>query len=77
MHITLNFRYNQSVQTDLPNSTKKSDQMFISSVRAADQSQNIYTEFDDEFEDMESPIGQCTALYTFEGTYKYLFSAYS
>uniref|UniRef100_A0A7N6B022 Thyroid hormone receptor interactor 10b n=1 Tax=Anabas testudineus TaxID=64144 RepID=A0A7N6B022_ANATE len=33
----------------------------------ADQSQNIYTEFDDEFEDMESPIGQCTALYTFEG----------
>uniref|UniRef100_A0A7N6AFC1 Thyroid hormone receptor interactor 10b n=1 Tax=Anabas testudineus TaxID=64144 RepID=A0A7N6AFC1_ANATE len=43
------------------------DQMFISSVRAADQSQNIYTEFDDEFEDMESPIGQCTALYTFEG----------
>ncbi|XP_026214877.1 cdc42-interacting protein 4 homolog [Anabas testudineus] len=37
------------------------------SVRAADQSQNIYTEFDDEFEDMESPIGQCTALYTFEG----------
>uniref|UniRef100_A0A7N6C2N5 Thyroid hormone receptor interactor 10b n=1 Tax=Anabas testudineus TaxID=64144 RepID=A0A7N6C2N5_ANATE len=67
MHITLNFRYNQSVQTDLPNSTKKSDQMFISSVRAADQSQNIYTEFDDEFEDMESPIGQCTALYTFEG----------
>uniref|UniRef100_A0A4W6FE50 Thyroid hormone receptor interactor 10 n=1 Tax=Lates calcarifer TaxID=8187 RepID=A0A4W6FE50_LATCA len=29
--------------------------------------QNIYTEFDDEFDDIETPIGQCTALYTFEG----------
>nr|XP_057944051.1 cdc42-interacting protein 4 homolog isoform X2 [Doryrhamphus excisus] len=29
--------------------------------------QNIYTEFDYEFEDVETPIGQCTALYTFEG----------
>uniref|UniRef100_A0A3B5ASB7 Thyroid hormone receptor interactor 10 n=1 Tax=Stegastes partitus TaxID=144197 RepID=A0A3B5ASB7_9TELE len=28
---------------------------------------NIYTEFDYEFDDVESPIGQCTALYTFEG----------
>uniref|UniRef100_A0A3B4XXG9 Thyroid hormone receptor interactor 10 n=1 Tax=Seriola lalandi dorsalis TaxID=1841481 RepID=A0A3B4XXG9_SERLL len=35
-------------------------------VVAADQS-NIYTEFDDEFDDIESPIGQCTALYTFQG----------
>ncbi|KAM4604055.1 thyroid hormone receptor interactor 10b isoform 2-T2 [Polymixia lowei] len=34
---------------------------------AANQTQNIYTEFDDEFDDIESPIGQCTALYTFEG----------
>uniref|UniRef100_A0A3B5AFB7 Thyroid hormone receptor interactor 10 n=1 Tax=Stegastes partitus TaxID=144197 RepID=A0A3B5AFB7_9TELE len=33
----------------------------------ADPSQNIYTEFDYEFDDVESPIGQCTALYTFEG----------
>ncbi|XP_071360574.1 thyroid hormone receptor interactor 10b isoform X1 [Trachinotus anak] len=36
-------------------------------VVAANQSHNIYTEFDDEFDDIESPIGQCTALYTFEG----------
>ncbi|XP_029999520.1 cdc42-interacting protein 4 homolog isoform X1 [Sphaeramia orbicularis] len=34
---------------------------------AADPTQNIYTEFDDEFDDIETPIGQCTALYTFEG----------
>ncbi|KAM3865054.1 thyroid hormone receptor interactor 10b [Diretmus argenteus] len=33
----------------------------------ADQSQNIYTEFDDEFDDVETPIGNCSALYTFEG----------
>ncbi|XP_040892527.1 cdc42-interacting protein 4 homolog isoform X1 [Toxotes jaculatrix] len=36
-------------------------------VVAADQSHNIYTEFDDEFDDIEAPVGQCTALYTFEG----------
>lgn len=36
-------------------------------VVAADQSQNIYTEFEDEFDDIETPVGQCTALYTFEG----------
>ncbi|XP_044041168.1 cdc42-interacting protein 4 homolog isoform X2 [Siniperca chuatsi] len=36
-------------------------------VPAADQSHNIYTEFEDEFDDIESPVGQCTALYTFEG----------
>ncbi|XP_072240837.1 cdc42-interacting protein 4 homolog isoform X2 [Leuresthes tenuis] len=29
--------------------------------------QNIYLEFDDEFDEVETPIGQCTALYTFEG----------
>uniref|UniRef100_A0A8C4HU79 Thyroid hormone receptor interactor 10 n=1 Tax=Dicentrarchus labrax TaxID=13489 RepID=A0A8C4HU79_DICLA len=34
---------------------------------AADQSQNIYTDFEDEFDDIETPVGQCTALYTFEG----------
>ncbi|XP_068593521.1 cdc42-interacting protein 4 homolog isoform X2 [Cebidichthys violaceus] len=34
---------------------------------AADHSQSIYTEFDDEFEDVETPVGHCTALYTFEG----------
>uniref|UniRef100_A0A672Z772 Cdc42-interacting protein 4 homolog n=1 Tax=Sphaeramia orbicularis TaxID=375764 RepID=A0A672Z772_9TELE len=39
----------------------------ISSGVAADPTQNIYTEFDDEFDDIETPIGQCTALYTFEG----------
>ncbi|XP_028255774.1 thyroid hormone receptor interactor 10b isoform X2 [Parambassis ranga] len=33
----------------------------------ADPSQNIYTEFDDDFDDIEAPVGQCTALYTFEG----------
>uniref|UniRef100_UPI0037E8D787 thyroid hormone receptor interactor 10b isoform X1 n=1 Tax=Semicossyphus pulcher TaxID=241346 RepID=UPI0037E8D787 len=37
------------------------------SVVAAETTQNIYTEFEDEFEDVETPIGQCTALYTFEG----------
>ncbi|XP_043969981.1 cdc42-interacting protein 4 homolog [Gambusia affinis] len=35
-------------------------------------SSNLYAEFDDEFDDIESPVGQCTALYTFaansEGT---------
>ncbi|XP_034455693.1 cdc42-interacting protein 4 homolog isoform X1 [Hippoglossus hippoglossus] len=36
-------------------------------VVAADQTHNIYTEFDDEFDDIEAPIGQCAALYTFEG----------
>ncbi|XP_034043652.1 cdc42-interacting protein 4 homolog isoform X2 [Thalassophryne amazonica] len=36
------------------------------SIAVVNQSQNIYTEFDDEF-DVETPIGQCTALYTFEG----------
>ncbi|XP_037545736.1 cdc42-interacting protein 4 homolog [Nematolebias whitei] len=35
-------------------------------VTTTDPSQNIYSEFD-EFEDIEIPIGQCTALYTFEG----------
>uniref|UniRef100_A0A8C2WBK5 Thyroid hormone receptor interactor 10 n=1 Tax=Cyclopterus lumpus TaxID=8103 RepID=A0A8C2WBK5_CYCLU len=36
-------------------------------VLAADQSQSFYSEFDDEFEEVESPVGHCTALYTFEG----------
>ncbi|XP_020498761.1 cdc42-interacting protein 4 homolog isoform X2 [Labrus bergylta] len=36
-------------------------------VVAANPTQNIYTEFEDEFDDVETPIGQCTALYTFEG----------
>ncbi|XP_069545761.1 cdc42-interacting protein 4 homolog isoform X2 [Brachyistius frenatus] len=36
-------------------------------VVTADQSPHIYTEFDDEFDDLEAPLGQCTALYTFEG----------
>lgn len=42
-------------------------------VITADQTTNqtptqiIYTDFDDEFDDIEAPIGQCTALYTFEG----------
>ncbi|XP_053708968.1 cdc42-interacting protein 4 homolog isoform X1 [Synchiropus splendidus] len=31
-----------------------------------DSAGHIYTEFDDEFE--EAPIGQCTALYTFQGS---------
>ncbi|MED6293815.1 hypothetical protein CHARACLAT_014523, partial [Characodon lateralis] len=30
-------------------------------------SSNAYSEFDDEFDDIESPVGQCSALYTFEG----------
>ncbi|XP_061575990.1 thyroid hormone receptor interactor 10b isoform X2 [Cololabis saira] len=34
---------------------------------AADPIQNIYTEFDDEFDDIETPVGQCSALYSFEG----------
>uniref|UniRef100_A0AAQ5YH79 Thyroid hormone receptor interactor 10b n=1 Tax=Amphiprion ocellaris TaxID=80972 RepID=A0AAQ5YH79_AMPOC len=49
------------------NTVNNNAQHSISSVVTADQSQNIYTEFDDEFDDIESPIGQCTALYTFEG----------
>ncbi|KAL6110991.1 trip10 [Pungitius sinensis] len=36
-------------------------------VAAASQPQGLYSEFDDEFEDVETPVGQCTALYTFEG----------
>ncbi|XP_062420364.1 thyroid hormone receptor interactor 10b isoform X2 [Pungitius pungitius] len=34
---------------------------------AANQPQGLYSEFDEEFEDVETPVGQCTALYTFEG----------
>ncbi|KAF3852573.1 hypothetical protein F7725_005928 [Dissostichus mawsoni] len=34
---------------------------------AAEQPQNIYLEFDDEFDDVENPVGQCMALYTFQG----------
>ncbi|XP_062304539.1 cdc42-interacting protein 4 homolog isoform X2 [Osmerus eperlanus] len=33
-----------------------------------DPSQNIYSEFDDDFDDLEVPVGQCTALYSFEGS---------
>ncbi|KAJ8381581.1 hypothetical protein SKAU_G00023590 [Synaphobranchus kaupii] len=35
----------------------------------ADPSQGIYAEFDDDFDEEEgiSPIGECTALYTFQG----------
>lgn len=36
---------------------------------AADQTRNLYTEFDDEFEDVDPPLGQCTVLYNFEGTF--------
>uniref|UniRef100_A0AAX7SJT6 Thyroid hormone receptor interactor 10 n=1 Tax=Astatotilapia calliptera TaxID=8154 RepID=A0AAX7SJT6_ASTCA len=32
-----------------------------------DPDANIYAEFDEEFDEIESPIGQCTALYSFEG----------
>lgn len=39
----------------------------VSSGVAADQRQNLYTEFDDEFDDIEPPLGQCTVLYNFEG----------
>ncbi|XP_017285496.1 thyroid hormone receptor interactor 10b [Kryptolebias marmoratus] len=35
-------------------------------VTTTEPSQNIYSEFD-EFEDIETPVGLCTALYTFEG----------
>lgn len=34
----------------------------------APEQTNLYTEFDDEFEDVDPPLGQCTALYNFEGT---------
>lgn len=43
--------------------------MCISSAEIADPTQNIYAEFDDDFDDIEAPVGQCTALYTFEGTF--------
>ncbi|XP_068444750.1 cdc42-interacting protein 4 homolog [Clinocottus analis] len=36
-------------------------------VVGADHSPSIYTEFDDEFEEVDTPVGHCTALYTFEG----------
>ncbi|XP_039469351.1 cdc42-interacting protein 4 homolog isoform X1 [Oreochromis aureus] len=39
----------------------------MSSRVAHDPDVNIYAEFDEEFDDIESPIGQCTALYSFEG----------
>ncbi|XP_031666886.1 cdc42-interacting protein 4 homolog isoform X1 [Oncorhynchus kisutch] len=36
---------------------------------SADPSQNIYSEFDEDFdEDVETPIGKATALYTFQGS---------
>ncbi|XP_028300428.1 thyroid hormone receptor interactor 10b isoform X3 [Gouania willdenowi] len=31
------------------------------------ESQHLYSEFDDEFDDVQTPIGQCKAIYTFEG----------
>lgn len=34
-----------------------------------DPDANIYAEFDEEFDEIESPIGQCTALYSFEGEF--------
>lgn len=34
-----------------------------------DPDANIYAEFDEEFDEIESPIGQCTALYNFEGEF--------
>lgn len=36
---------------------------------APDQTCNLYTEFDDEFDDIDTPLGQCTVLYNFEGTF--------
>eukprot|EP00063_Salmo_salar_P070154 XP_014044989.1 PREDICTED: cdc42-interacting protein 4 homolog [Salmo salar] len=36
---------------------------------STDPSQNIYSEFDEDFdEDVETPIGKATALYTFQGS---------
>uniref|UniRef100_A0A8C7YNY9 Thyroid hormone receptor interactor 10b n=1 Tax=Oryzias sinensis TaxID=183150 RepID=A0A8C7YNY9_9TELE len=32
-----------------------------------DNSQNIYTSFEEDFDDIPSPIGHCEALYTFQG----------
>ncbi|XP_024115376.1 cdc42-interacting protein 4 homolog isoform X1 [Oryzias melastigma] len=32
-----------------------------------DNSQNIYNSFEEDFDDIPSPIGQCEALYTFQG----------
>lgn len=48
--------------------------MCIFSVVAPDQSQNIYSESDDEFDDKGCPIGQCTALYNFEGKFKQIYT---
>ncbi|XP_054912395.1 cdc42-interacting protein 4 homolog [Poeciliopsis prolifica] len=36
-------------------------------IATQNSSSNVYSEFDDEFDDIESPLGQCTALYTFTG----------
>ncbi|XP_076004235.1 thyroid hormone receptor interactor 10b isoform X2 [Genypterus blacodes] len=40
--------------------------VYNSGVVAAESPQNIYSEFDDEFDDIAAPVGHCTALYTFE-----------
>lgn len=36
---------------------------------AAHQSRSLYMDFDDEFDDVDPPLGQCTVLYNFEGTF--------
>lgn len=41
----------------------------VFSVAAPDQTLNLYTEFDEEFDDIDPPVGQCTVLYNFEGMF--------
>lgn len=36
---------------------------------APGQTRSLYSEFDDEFDDVDAPLGQCTALYSFKGTF--------
>ncbi|KAM4595085.1 thyroid hormone receptor interactor 10b [Fundulus diaphanus] len=50
---------------DSSHNTNNNTQLGISAHQ--NSSSNIYSEFDDEFDDIESPVGQCTALYTFAG----------
>uniref|UniRef100_A0A8C6KH92 Thyroid hormone receptor interactor 10 n=1 Tax=Nothobranchius furzeri TaxID=105023 RepID=A0A8C6KH92_NOTFU len=57
-------KYEVSAAHESSNNTNNNSQHSLE--MTSDPSQNIYTDFD-EFDDIEMPVGQCTALYTFEG----------
>lgn len=43
------------------------------SATAADQSQNVYAESEDEFDD---DFGRCMVLYNFEGTFELIYTPF-